>query len=142
MKVRPGAVLRGVGVAGACLASGTSTRSGILLAAYTGGWFLNKPGLQVFMVIPDTDEPWKRASVPFATSVSSWSTVMMAAITALRRTRVPGPIGAVVFGGSVMAIDSLLADLGEKRDAARAADTEGVTESADQVNGPGGLGRC
>ena len=142
MKVRPGAVLRGVGVAGACLASGTSTRSGILLAAYTGGWFLNKPGLQVFMVIPDTDEPWKRASVPFATSVSSWSTVMMAAITALRRTRVPGPIGAVVLGGSVMAIDSLLADLGEKRDAARAADTEGVTESADQVNGPGGLGRC
>ena len=128
MKVRPGAVIRGVGVAGAYLASGTSTRSGILLAAYTGGWFLNKPGLQVFMVIPDTDEPWKRASVPFATSVSSWSTVMLAATTALRRTRLPGPIGAVVLGGGVMAIDSLLADLGEKRDAAKAADAEGKAE--------------
>ena len=131
MKVRPGAVIRGVGVAGAYLASGTSTRSGILLAAYTGGWFLNKPGLQIFMVIPDTDEPWKRASVPFATSVSSWSTVMLAATTALRRTRLPGPIGAVVLGGGVMAIDSLLADLGEKRDAAKAVDAEGVAESAD-----------
>jgi hypothetical protein len=114
----------------AYLASGTSTRSGVLLAAYTAGWFLNKPGLQVFMVIPDTDEPWKRASVPFATSVSSWSTVMLAATTALRRTRLPGPIGAVVLGGGVMAIDSLLADLGEKRDAAKAADAEGMAEQA------------
>src|SRR5688500_6810329 len=100
MKVRPGAVIRGVGVACAYLAPGASTRSGILFAAYTGGWFLNKPGLQVFMVIPDTDEPWKRASVPFATAVSSWSTVMLAATTALRRTRLPGPIGAVVLVGS------------------------------------------
>jgi hypothetical protein len=119
-------------VAGAYLASGTSTRSGILLATYTGAWFLNKPGLRVLMVVPDTDEPWKRASVPFATSVSSWSTVMMAATTALRRTRVPTPIGAVVLGGAVMAIDSLLADLGEKRDAAEAADTEAADiEAAD-----------
>ena len=132
MKMRPGAVIRGVGVAVAYLASGTSARSGILLATYTGGWFLNKPGLQVFMVIPDTDESWKRASVPFATSVSSWSTVMMAATTALRRTRVPALIGAVVLGGAVMAIDSLLADLGERRDAAKVADTEAAdTEAAD-----------
>jgi hypothetical protein len=132
-------------VAGAYLASGTSTRSGILLATYTGGWFLNKPGLRVLMVVPDTDEPWKRASVPFATSVSSWSTVMMAATTALRRTRVPTPIGAVVLGGAVMAIDSLLADLAEKRDAAdtkaadtEAADTEGVADGADSGERAGG----
>jgi hypothetical protein len=132
MRVRPGTVIRGVGVAAAYLASSTSTRSGILLATYTGGWFLNKPGLRVLMVVPDTDEPWKRASVPFATSVSSWSTVMMAATTALRRTRVPTPVGAVVLGGGVMAIDSLLADLGEKRDAAEAADTEAADiEAAD-----------
>ena len=131
MKVRPGAVIRGVGVTGGYLASGTSTRSGILFAAYTAGWFLNKPGLQVFMVIPDTEEPWKRATVPFATSVSTWSTAMLAATAALRRTRLPGPIGAVVLGGSVMAIDSLLADLAEKRDAVQAEDTEGVADSAD-----------
>ncbi len=133
MKVRPGAVIRGVGVAGAYLAADTATRSGILFAAYTGGWFLSKPGLQVFTVVPDTDEPWKRASVPFATSVTSWSTVMLAATTALRRTRLPGPIGAFVLGGSVIAIDSLLADLGEKRDAAKAAE---ASESAEPAEPP------
>ena len=56
---------------------------------------------------------------------------MLAATTILRRTRLPGPIGAVVLGGGFMAIDSLLAELGEKRDAAEAADAEGVAESAD-----------
>jgi len=131
MKVRPGAVVRGAGVAGAYLAADVSTRSGILFAAYAGGWFLNKPGLQVFMVIPETDEPWKRASVPFATSVTSWSTVMLAATTALRRTRVPGPVGALLLGGGVIAIDSLLADLAEQRDAARAAEAAGDAASAD-----------
>ena len=86
MRVRPGGVFWGAGVTSACLASSTSTRSPILFAAYTGGWLLDKPGLQVFVVIPDTDEPWKRATVPFATSVVSWSSVMLAATTQLRRT--------------------------------------------------------
>ncbi len=124
MKVRPGAVVRGVGVALACLASDRSTRSPILLTAFTAGWFLNRPGLQVFTIIPDVDEPWKRATVPFATSVSSWSGVMLAATTALRRTKVPAPIAAVVLGGSLIVIDSVLADLGEARDAAKAAEPD------------------
>ena len=124
MKVRPGAVVRGAGVALACLASDPSKRSPILLAAFTGGWFLNKPGLQVFTLIPDADEPWKRATVPFATSVASWSTVMLAATTAVRRSRLPVPIAAVVLGGGFVVIDSLLTDLGEARDAAKAADAE------------------
>lgn len=124
MKVRPGAVVRGAGVALACLASDPSKRSPILLAAFTGGWFLNKPGLQVFTLIPDADEPWKRATVPFATSVASWSTVMLAATTAVRRSRLPVPIAAVVLGGGLVVIDSLLTDLGEARDAAKAADAE------------------
>jgi hypothetical protein len=132
MKVRPGAVVRGAGVALACLASGPSRRSPILFAAYTAGWLLDKPGLQVFVVIPDTDEPWKRATVPFATSVASWSSVMLAATTALRRTRLPAPITAAVLGGGVTVLDSLLADLGEKRDAAKAAEAEGEAESAGQ----------
>jgi hypothetical protein len=123
MKVRPGAVIRGVGVAGSYLASGTSTRSGILFAAYAGGWFVNKPGLQVFMVIPDTDEPWKRGSVSFGTAVAAWSAGMLIATTALRRTRLPAPIGALVLGGGFMSIDSFLADLGEKRDAAKTSET-------------------
>ena len=121
MKVRPGAVIRGAGVALACLAPDPSKRSPILLAGFTGGWFLNKPGLQVFTIIPDADEPWKRATVPFATSVASWSAAMIAATTAVRRTRLPVPIAAVVLGGGLVVIDSLLADLGEAREAAKAA---------------------
>ena len=123
MKVRPGAVIRGAGVAFACLASGPTTRSRILFAAYAVGWPLNKPGLQIFVVIPDTDEPWKRGTVPFATSVASWSAVMLVAATVLRRTVLPAPVVAVLLGGAVVVVDSLLADLGE----ARAADT--VVES-------------
>jgi hypothetical protein len=120
MKVRPGTVVRGAGVALACLAPDPSLRSPILFAGFTGGWFLNRPGLQIFTIIPDADEPWKRATVPFATSVASWSSVMLAATTAVRRTRLPDPIAAVVLGGGLIVIDSLLADLGEARDAAKA----------------------
>ena len=118
MKVRPGAVVRGAGVALACLVGDASKRSPILLAGFASGWFLDRPGLQIFTVIPDTEEPWKRTTVPFATSVGSWSAVMLAAMTALRRTRLPVPIAAVVLGGGLVVVDSLLADLGEARDAA------------------------
>lgn len=134
MKVRPGAMARGAGVAIACLVSGPSVRSRVLFAAYAVGWPLDKPGLQVFVVIPDTDEPWKRATVPFATSVTSWSTVMLLATTAVRRTRVPAPLAAVVLGGGVVVADSLLADLGERRQAAAeatAAETSVTAEPAD-----------
>nr|WP_300052851.1 hypothetical protein [uncultured Nocardioides sp.] len=118
MKVRPGAVVRGAGVTLACLAGDASKRSPILLAGFAGGWFLDRPGLQTFTVIPDTEEPWRRTTVPFATSVASWSAVMLAAVTALRRTRLPVPIAAVVLGGGLVVVDSLLADLGEAREAA------------------------
>jgi hypothetical protein len=64
-----------------------------LLAGFTCGWFLNKPGLQVFTIIPDADEPWKRATV----------------------------LAAVVLGGGLIVIDSLLADLPRSRDAPRPA---------------------
>jgi hypothetical protein len=117
MKVRPGAVVRGAGVTLACLAADASKRSPVLLAGFAVGWFLDRPGLQVFTVVPDAEEPWKRATVPFATSVASWSTVMLAATAAVRRTRLPAPIGAVLLGGGLVVVDSLLADLGEARDA-------------------------
>jgi len=130
MKVRPGAVIRGAGVALACLAPDPSIRSPILLAGFTGGWFLNKPGLQVFTIIPDAEEPWKRATVPFATSVASWSTAMLVATTAVRRTRLPVPIAAVALGGGLIVIDSLLADLGEARDAATASEADASAPAA------------
>ena len=130
MKVRPGAVVRGTGVALACLVGDASKRTPILLASFAGGWFLNRPGLQIFTVIPDTEEPWKRTTVPFATSVASWSAVMLAAMTALRRTRLPVPIAAVVLGGGLVVVDSLLADLGEARDAAVVEEAQAETETA------------
>jgi hypothetical protein len=115
----------------ACLASGATKRSRILFAAYAVGWRLDKPGLQVFVVIPDTEEPWKRATVPFATSVASWSTVMLLTATALRRTGLPAPVVAGLLGGAVVVLDSHLADLGEERDTAAAAESHVAADSAD-----------
>jgi hypothetical protein len=140
VRIRPGAAVRGAGVALACLTSSPTSRSRALFVAYTVGWPLDKPGLQVFVVIPDTDEPWKRASVPFATSVASWSTVMFVAATAVRRTFVPAPIAAALLGGTVAVVDSLLADLGERSkarmaDAAAARDAESAV-SADSPTSP------
>jgi hypothetical protein len=129
-------VVRGLGVALACLATDQTVRSGILTTAYAGGWFLNKPGLQVFMVVPDTEEPWKRATIPFATSVTSWSTVMLAVTALLRRTKLPVPIAAVALGAGVTVVDSLLADLGEARDAATGVEgADHEVEAADETMG-------
>ena len=130
MKVRPGAMVRGAGVALACMAPDPSKRSPVLFAGFAVGWFLNKPGLRIFTVIPDTDEPWKRTTVPFATSVTAWSTVMLAATTAVRATRVPAPIAALVLGGSLVVVDSVLADLGEAREEAEAAEAAKAAEAA------------
>ena len=116
MKVRPGAG-PGLGVALAGLASTPTARSRVLFAAYAVGWKLDKPGLQVYVVVPDTDEPWKRASVPFMTSVTSWSAVMLVAASALRRTVLPAPVSALLFGGAILVADSVLADMGEARHA-------------------------
>jgi hypothetical protein len=43
---------------------------------------------------------------------------MLAAMTALRRTSLPVPIAAIVLGGGLVVVDSLLADLAEAREAA------------------------
>jgi hypothetical protein len=115
MRIRPGAVVRGGGVVLACLAKDATKRSPLLLAGFAGGWFLDRPGLQIFTVLPDSEEPWKRATVPFATSIAAWTTVMLGATTALGRTRLPAPIAAAVLGGGLMIVDSLLADLGDAR---------------------------
>ena len=122
--MRPGAVVRAAGVASACIASTPTSRSRVLFAAYAVGWRLDKPGLQIFVVVPDTDEPWKRGSVPFATSVTSWSTVMLVAASALRRTVLPAPVSALLLGGGVLVADSILADMGEARDAKEAAESD------------------
>ena len=129
MKVRKGAVVRGAGVAVACLATNPAKRSPILLAGFAAGWFLDRPGLQVATVLPDSEEPWKSATVPFATSVSSWAGVMLAATEALRRTRLPVPVAAILLGVGLVVVDSVLADLGEARAAAKAEDASAETDT-------------
>ncbi len=135
MKVRPGAVARGAGVGLACLASNPTGRTRFLVAAYAVGWPLDRPGLQIFVVIPDSDEPWKRATVPFVTSVTAWSTAMLAATTAVRRTRLPAPLAAVLLGGAVTVVDSLLADLGERKKTAASAPVEDLTAQPEPGDG-------
>ena len=55
--------------------------------------------------------------------MATWSFVMLVAATALRRTILPAPVAAVLLGGAVVVADSLLADLGEAREAATAAES-------------------
>jgi hypothetical protein len=115
MRLRHGSVVRGAGVALACLLPGLRDRAGAVLASYAAGWQLDKPGLQVFVVVPDDDaEPWRQALVPLATSAASWSAVMVLAVSAVRRSALPAPLAAVALGGLVVAGDSALADLGER----------------------------
>jgi hypothetical protein len=129
-RIRPGSAVRGAGVALACLSPGLLGRGRVVLASYAAGWPLSKPGLQVFVVVPDEDaEPWRRAVVPFATSGASWAVVMLAATSAVRRSSLPVPLLAVLLGGAVAVGDSVLADLGERlkakaADAAAARDVE------------------
>jgi hypothetical protein len=120
VKVRPGTLVRGSGVALACLAADPAARGRALFAASALGWPLSRPGLQVLIEVPDTAEPWKRA-MPFAASAASWTTVMFVAATAVRQVRLPIPLVAVVLGGTVVVVDSLLADREERSVDRRAA---------------------
>ncbi|HEY3527916.1 MAG TPA: hypothetical protein VGK78_02110 [Nocardioides sp.] len=121
-RIRPGSAVRGAGVALACLSPGLLGRGRAVLASYAAGWPLSRPGLQVFVVVPDEDaEPWRGAVVPLATSGASWALVMLAATSAVRRTALPAPIAALLLGGAVTVGDSMLADLGERLKAKSAA---------------------
>jgi hypothetical protein len=134
MRLRQGSVVRGAGVALACLLPGLRGRAGAVLASYAAGWQLDKPGLQVFVIVPDDDEePWKQALVPLATSGASWSAVMLLAVSAVRRSALPAPLAAVALGGLVVAGDSALADLGERTKAriAEARESAAAEPAAD-----------
>ena len=101
-RIRPGSVVRGAGVALACLSPRLPGRARAVLASYVGGWPLNRPGLQLLVIVPDEDaEPWQRAVVPLATSGASWTALMLLATSAVRRTALPAPVAAVLLGGVV-----------------------------------------
>jgi hypothetical protein len=116
----------------ACLLPGLRGRAGAVLASYAAGWQLDKPGLQVFVIVPDDDEEaWQQAIVPLATSAASWSAVMLLAVSAVRRSAMPAPLAAVALGGLVVAGDSALADLGERTKARIAEARESAAAGAD-----------
>src|SRR4051794_28165306 len=96
MKVRPGAVVRGAGVAIACLAPERSKRSTILLAGFAGAWFLNRRGLQISPVTPARDGPGRRARVPCPPWVAAGRAVRLAARSGVRTRRLPPPIAALL----------------------------------------------
>jgi uncharacterized protein (DUF849 family) len=52
--------------------------------------------------------------LPFATSGTSWTALMLGVVWAARRSRVPTPVAAVVLGGAVAVGDSLLIEVGER----------------------------
>jgi hypothetical protein len=134
-RIRPGSAVRGAGVALACFSPRLPGRARVVLASYAAGWPLDKPGLQVFVVVPDEDEePWRRAVVPLATSGASWTALMVVAASAVRRTALPAPVAAVLLGGVVTVADSMLADLGERvkaKAAAAAAARDAAASSTD-----------
>jgi len=132
-RVRPGSAVRGAGVALACVLPGLKGRARAVAASYAVGWALDKPGLQLLIVVPDEDEEaWKRAVLPVATSGTSWTAVMLLAVSAVRRSALPAPVAAVLLGGAVVAGDTALAAVGERAmaraaSAERARDSEGAT---------------
>ena len=138
MRLRAGSAVRGAGVGLACLFPGVGGRARAVLAAYAVGWPLGTPGLQVFVVVPDEDEePWKRAVVPFATSASSWSAIMLLAVSAVRRSALPAPVAAALLGGAVVVGDSLMTDVGDRMratvDAARASAQDAADAATDDA---------
>ena len=138
MRLRAGSAVRGAGVGLACLFPGLGGRARAVLAAYAVGWPLGTPGLQVSVVVPDEDEePWKRAVVPFATSASSWSAIMLLAVSAVRRSALPAPVAAALLGGAVVVGDSLMTDVGDrmraKVDAARASALDAADAATDDA---------
>jgi uncharacterized protein (DUF849 family) len=122
----------------ACLVPGLRGRARVVLASYAVGWPLDRPGLQVFVVVPDEDaEPWKRVVVPLATSAASWSAVMLLAVSAVRRSALPAPVAGVLLGGAVIVGDSLLKEVGERAKASAQRARE-AAEAAAPAGAPAG----
>jgi hypothetical protein len=125
VRLRYGSVVRGGGVALACLLPGFPDRTRAVVASYAAAWPLDRPGLQLLVVVPDDDaEPWRKAMLPFLTSGASWMGVMLLAVSAVRRSALPAPVAAVALGGLVVAGDSAMADLAERTKARIAAAQE------------------
>jgi hypothetical protein len=108
-RVRTGSLVRGAGVAVACLVPGLARRAEVVATSYAAAWPIDKPGLQFLTVVPDADEEaWRRAVVPVASSGASWTVAMSLLILGARRLRLPTPLAAVLLGAGVAAADSAM----------------------------------
>jgi hypothetical protein len=126
--VRNGSLVRGAGVALACLLP-LRRRTGALVASYAAAWPVDRPGLQFVVVVPDEDdEPWKRAVLPVATATASWTVVMSLAVLGARRLPVSTPVAALLLGVGVAAGDSMLGGVGERLKAKAMAAAERAQE--------------
>jgi len=113
-QARPGSVLRGAGVAVACLVPGLARRAEVVATTYAAAWPIDKPGIQFLVVVPGEDEEaWRRAVVPIATATASWTVAMSLLILGVRRLRLPTPVGAVLLGAGVAAADTAMSGWAE-----------------------------
>jgi hypothetical protein len=132
-RVRTGSLIRGAGVAIACLVPGVARRAEVVATTYAAAWPIDRPGLQFLTVVPDEDEQaWRRAVVPVASSGASWTVAMSVLILGVRRLRVPTPVGAVLLGAGIAAADTAMVGWAEglKAKAAAASERAGATQDA------------
>jgi hypothetical protein len=108
-RLRTGSLVRGSGVAVACLVPGLARRAEVVATTYAAAWPIDRPGLQFLTIVPDEDEPaWRRVVVPIAGSGASWTVAMSLLILGVRRLRVPTPVGAIALGAGIAAADTAM----------------------------------
>jgi hypothetical protein len=131
-RVRTGSLVRGAGVAVACLVPGVARRAEVVATTYAAAWPIDRPGLQFLTVVPDEDDPaWRRAVVPIASSAGSWTVAMSLAILGARRLRLPTPVAAVLLGAGVAAADTAMVGWAEGLKAKAAAAAERARAAQD-----------
>jgi hypothetical protein len=133
-RVRPGSVVRGAGVALACLMPGFAQRAEVIAMSYAAAWPVDRPGLQFFTVVPDEDEePWRRVVLPVLSSGASWTVVMSWAALGARRLRLATPVAATLVGAGIAVADSAMEGWADRlrsqaMAAAAARDAEGSAD--------------
>jgi hypothetical protein len=138
-RVPPGALVRGGGVALACLVPSVTRRSRLIATSYGAAWPLDRPGLQFFTLVPDEDEePWRRAVMPVLTSGASWTVVMTVATLAARRSRLPLPVAAAVLGTAVALGDTTMVGMAERMRATAAAQVSRGPQATPDPAAPSG----
>jgi len=137
--LRTGSVVRGAGVAIACVVPGVTRRAEVVATTYAAAWPIDRPGLQFLAIVPDEDEQaWRRLVVPVATSGASWTVAMSLAILGARRLRLPTPVAAVLLGAGVAAADTAMAGWTDRLKAKAEAAREQARSAEDAADSTAG----